>query len=267
MLNLYQLNRFVKPVELPVIELKKTELDLLTIFNQHGFEPIELSPIAVLGACSTVAPADQKKILTALRGTEVLADATNSIALHISDLKKRKVLTPLPNEKIRFSAIQRHVRTQAITGKGFTPHFKIGCLVTSGLDTGSFSFEKEALSEHLHIMNALYADYYKVDELSFKFLCRKGYPDSFDLAKQIQEYVVRQHPDIKINIVETPEKEIGYYKGVQYKVDIKVNGKNYEIADGGFVDWTQQLLQNKKERFLITGFGFEFMYRIMKGMV
>ena len=267
MLNLYQLNRFVKPAELPVIELKKEELDLLTIFNQYGFEPIELSPIAVLGACSTVARADQKKILTALRGTEVLADATNSIALHISDLKKRKVLIPQPHEKIRFSTIQRHVRTQSITGKGFTPHFKIGCLVTSGLDTGSFSFEKEALSEHLHIMKVLYANYYKVNEVSFKFLCRQGYPDSHVLAKKIQEYIVQQHPDININIIENPEKEIGYYKGIQYKVDIKLNGKNYEIGDGGFVDWTQQLLQNKKERLLITGFGFEFMYRIMKGMV
>src|SRR5687768_14521517 len=128
MLNIYQLNRFVNPADLPVIELKKAELDLLTIFSQQAFEPIELSPVAILGACSIVAPAYQKKILSALRGTEVLADATNSIALHISDLKKRKILTPQPNEKIRFSSIQRHVRTQTITGKGFTPHFKIGCL-------------------------------------------------------------------------------------------------------------------------------------------
>jgi hypothetical protein len=50
-------------------------------------------------------------------------------------------------------------------------------------------------------------------------------------------------------------------------VDVKVNNKSYEIGDGGFVDWTQQLLQNKKERLLITGFAFDFMYRILKGMV
>ena len=41
----------------------------------------------------------------------------------------------------------------------------------------------------------------------------------------------------------------------------------FEIADGGFVDWTQQILQNKKERFLIGGIGFEFMFRVMTGMV
>jgi hypothetical protein len=48
-------------------------------------------------------------------------------------------------------------------------------------------------------------------------------------------------------------------------VDIKVRGKTFEIADGGFVDWTQQLLQNKKERMLSTGIGFDFMYRILRG--
>ena len=40
----------------------------------------------------------------------------------------------------------------------------------------------------------------------------------------------------------------------------------YEIADGGFIDWTQHLLQNKKERMFTTGFGFDLMYRILHGM-
>ncbi len=267
-LNLYQLNRFVKPADLPVLELKKIELELLKIFKEYSFEPIELSPVAILGSCSGVAPADQKKILTALRGTEVLADATNSIALHISDLKQRKVWSPKTiHEKLRFSTIQRHIRTQAITGKGFTPHFKIGCLVTSGLDTGSFTFEKEALSEHITVMKMVYTNYYNVDQLSFRLVCRKGYSDSIKLANEIKEFILAQHPEILVHIIENPEKVVGYYKGIQYKVDIKIKDQNYEIGDGGFVDWTQQFMQNKKERLLITGFGFEFMYRVLHGLL
>ena len=112
LLKHYRSNKFVKPADLPVLEMKQTELDLLKIFQKCLFEPIELSPVAVLGTCSVVAPADQKKILSALRGTEVLADATNAIALHISDLKKQKVWSlKNPAEKIRFATIQRHVRT------------------------------------------------------------------------------------------------------------------------------------------------------------
>ena len=115
-------------------------------------------------------------------------------------------------------------------------------------------------------MKAVYLGYYKVEDVSFRLLCRNGaYSDAHELAHQVKEFVVQQHPGIMINIVEHPEKEIGYYKGIQYKVDIKVNGKVYEIGDGGFVDWTQQLLQNRKERMLSTGIGFDLMYRIMKG--
>jgi hypothetical protein len=268
LLRLYQQNRFVKPADTPVLEMRETELSLLKIFQHNDYEPLELSPVSILGSCSVVAPANQKKILSALRGTEVLADATNAIALHICDLKKRKVWMPQqPNDKLRYGTIQRHVRTQAINGKGFTPHFKIGCLVTSGLDTGNFTFEKESLSEHINIMNNVFLNFYKVADISFRFLCRDGYPNAFRLASAVRNYVANQAPDAKITIEEAPQKHIGYYQGIQYKVDIKVNERWFEIGDGGFVNWTQQLLQNKKERYLITGFGFEFMYRVMKGQV
>jgi hypothetical protein len=265
LLNRYQSNRLVKPADLPVLELKRMELDMLELFKRLSFEPIELSPVSVLGSCSVVATADQDKILSALRGTEVLADATNSIALHICDLKQSKSLSGR-TDMLNFSTVQRHVRTQQITGKGFTPHFKIGCLVTAGTDTGSFSFEKQSLYQHIMAMKVLYMDYYKVDDISFRFLCRKhGYDSSERLAEHVKEFIIGKHPDISIDIIKTPEKEIDYYKGIQYKVDIRVNGKTYEIGDGGFVDWTQQMLQNKKERMLSTGIGFDFMYRIMRG--
>jgi len=265
LLNRYQLNRFVKPSDLPVLELKRMELEVLELFNRLNFEPIELSPVSVLGSCSVVATADQDKVLTALRGTEVLADATNAIALHICDLKQRNKDFPDQPEMISFSTVQRHLRTPQINIKGFTPHFKIGCLVTAGTDRGSYSFEKESLLQHIVAMKTLYLDYYKVDDVRFRFLCRSGYDSSERLAEQVKQFVVGKHPETVIDIIPNPEKEIDYYKGIQYKVDIHVRGKTFEIADGGFVDWTQKLLQNKKERMLSTGIGFDFMYRILRG--
>jgi hypothetical protein len=268
LLNQYELNRFVKPADLPVIELKQTELDLLKLFKSHLFEPTELSPVSILGSCAAVGPTDQNNVLSALRGTEVLADATNAMALHICHLKKRRLWQPkISAGKFRLSTIQRHVRTQTITAAGFTPHFKIGCLVTSGIDTGDFTFEKEALLEQLRLMNAIYNGYYGVQEVTFRFLCRKGYQDPLRLAKEVKAYVQSKAPEFKIDIVERPEKDITYYKGLQYKTDILWKGKIFEIADGGFVDWTQKVLQNKKERFLIGGIGFEFMFRVMNGML
>ena len=264
----YQLNRFVKPADLPVLELKKTEFELLTLFKNHLFEPIELSPVSVLGSCSVVASVDQNKILSALRGTEALADATNAMALHICDLKKRKLWVPNQSaQKLRLGTIQRHVRTQSITAAGFTPHFKVGCFVTSGIDSGAFTFEKESLFEQLQLLHAIYKDYYGVQKISFRFLCRSGYPDPLRLANEVKDHIVRHKGQFEIEIVENPEKETNYYKGLQYKTDIMCKNEIFEIADGGFVDWTQQILQNKKERFLIGGIGFEFMFRVMTGMV
>lgn len=268
LLNLYQKNRFVKPADLPVMDLRQWEIDVLKLFHKHAFQLLELSPVATLGSCSVVALADQKKILSALRGTEVLADATNSMALHIADLKKSKAWLPKTmTDKLRLGCIQRHIRTQQIEGKGFTPHFKIGCLVTSGTDAGNYTFEKESLLEHISVMKELYMDYHKVQRVSFRFLCRKGYPDSHELARQVKRHVLLQYPELEIEIIDQPEKEIGYYQGIQYKVVIRIHDREFEIGDGGFVDWTQQLLQNRKERMLSTGFGFEFMYRIVNGLI
>ena len=261
LLNLYQQNRLVKPADLPVLEVKQMELDVLRILANHGFDPVELSPVIQLGSCSIVGPANQKKILSALRGTEVLADSTNAIALHACDLKQK---LQTHSGILKFANIQRQMRTQTINVKGFTPHFRVGCIVSCGEAKGRYDFEKNMLNEHLRMMEYLFINYYKVDELSFRLLPRTGYPDGF--IEAIGDHIKRENPGMQLKIDQTPqEKENNYYKGSQHKVDIAVNGRTYEIADGGFVDWTQKLLQNKKERMLSTGFGFDFMYRILHG--
>ena len=56
-----------------------------------------------------------------------------------------------------------------------------------------------------------------------------------------------------------------YYKGIQFKMIIGLAGGEWEIADGGFVDWTQRMLEDRKERCLIGGFGFDFLYRLQHG--
>jgi hypothetical protein len=243
--------------------MKQIELDVLRILANQGFSPIELSPVTQLGSCSVVGPVNQKKILSALRGTEVLADSTNAIALHYCDLKQKK---NLHGATLNFSNIQRQMRTQTIDVKGFTPHFRVGCLVSCGQAEGEFDFEKRILNEHLRVMEYLFLHFYKVDELSFRLLPRAGYPNGF--TQEIADYIKTDNPGMKLEVDDTADRKVNnYYKGSQHKVDITVKGRQYEIGDGGFVDWTQQLLQNKKERMLSTGFGFDFMYRILNGQV
>lgn len=265
LLKSYRGNRFVQPTDIDVLGLRALETTTYETFNRFGFAPVELSPVAPLGSCSVVATADQNKILSANRQTEVMADATNALALHIADLKHSgQWQPPSPTDRLRFSTIHRHLRTQPIPDlPGFRPHFKIACLVTSGKDTGSFQFEKETLVEHMTALTAMLRDQLPIDGLSFKLMPRKGYPDPAGLIRSLYDHALSQRPDWAVEAVMDAVGENNYYKGLQYKVVIEVKGQSVEIGDGGFVDWTQQLLQNKKERLLTTGIGIELLYRLI----
>jgi hypothetical protein len=62
-----------------------------------------------------------------------------------------------------------------------------------------------------------------------------------------------------IDIIEDPDRATGrgYYIDLCYKIYATIDGQRLEIADGGFVDWTQRLTGNRKERLLIGGFGLD----------
>jgi hypothetical protein len=62
-----------------------------------------------------------------------------------------------------------------------------------------------------------------------------------------------------VNVLDDPERTTGrgHYTGLCYKINAIIAGQRLEIGDGGFVDWTQQLIGNRKERLLISGFGVD----------
>lgn len=257
LLKQYQGNRFVHPAETDMIGLLSTELETLKFLRANNFQPIELSPVSQLGSCSVVAPADQKKIISAARGTEVMADATNTMALHIADLRKHGTSDTL----LRFSTVHRHVRCQPFKEKGFSAHFKVGCLVSSGRDTGNYQFEAENLLDHILTLTSLFNEVYGIQDIRFKLLQREGYEFPGKMLDVVFKHLTQNENAPVITIGEAPENN--YYKGIQFKMIIKLNDQEIEIADGGFVDWTQQLLGNKKERMLISGFGLGLLYQLI----
>src|SRR4030095_5945087 len=92
----FEKNRFVHASSVDPIDFKEFELRSLKLVKDRGFVPITLSPLTVFGTCSAVGFVDQNNIMTALRGTEVVADATNVLALLIArefrGEKKRSVI-------------------------------------------------------------------------------------------------------------------------------------------------------------------------------
>ncbi|MBD2702796.1 hypothetical protein IC229_19270 [Spirosoma sp. BT702] len=263
LLKTYQTNRFVKPADINPLEIRQLENQTLAIFDQFGFSPVELSPVAPLGSCSVVATADQNKILSATRQTEVMADATNALALHIADLKRST--QQQKGQLLRFSTIHRHLRTPTLPDiPGFRSHFKIACFVTSGRDSGNYQFEKEALTEQISMMTVFFRDTLQIDTLRFQLYPRHGYTDPVGFVTTLGNHLHEQLGNVAIDVMADGINDNNYYKGLQYKMTITLQGQTIDIGDGGFVDWTQQFLQNKKERLLTAGIGIELLYRLLQ---
>lgn len=258
LLQQYRQNIYVQPADTDMIETLEKELQLLRFLRQQQYEPVELSPVAQFGSCAAVGTVNQKKIITAVRHTEVLADATNSLALHIADLKQQGIGA---GERLRYCTVHRHVRAMQLPpGKGYTPHFKIACMVAAGKDTGNFEFERITCAEQLqHIYNLLHT-IFGIQTIYFKIQPRSGYPNGRALMHSLMDHL-SSHLPYKIIADETPA-ENNYYKGIQFKAVVQAGEHEIEIADGGLVDWTQQLLGNNKERCFISGIGFSLLMKL-----
>jgi hypothetical protein len=259
LLQQYRANRFVHPSDLDMIPMLEWGLGALRHLKGCNFQPLELSPVAQWGSCSVVGTTSQKKIVSAVRSTEVVADATNAMALYIADMRKKGLLPS--REMVRLCTVHRHVRAQEIKGKGFSPHFRIGCMVSAGRDQGDHLWECQALKEQLLALSSLFREVFGVKQARFKLLKREGRQSLID---GVVEYLGKEGLEVAREDAPPPN---AYYKGVQFKMIIEGAGREWEIADGGFVDWTQQLLEDKKERLLIAGFGLDLLYRIQNGMV
>ena len=75
----WERDRFVQP---SIVDQRTiVEVDGHLLRAASAFESIELSPVAPLGVCAIMGHASQNKVLSALRGTEVISDPTNVMAL------------------------------------------------------------------------------------------------------------------------------------------------------------------------------------------
>lgn len=260
----YENNRFVSPSLIDPIAFMEFEMVLQKLAKQHGFIPMELSPVSPLGSCSAIATVDQNKIISAGRGTEVTADATNLLALECSRIRKQK---KFDRTDLKFCSIHRHIRAQQIGNvKGHSPHFKIFCAVTAGKDRGSFEFEKESLLNHLDFYKEYLKEKLGLDTLIVRFKALNDEDDN-RLFMTASEHIKSTIKEFEYQELEADQSAQQYYKRLQFKIYLMFNNREFEIGDGGYVDWTQKLTGNKKERLLISAIGIEFLFKILNGMI
>ena len=209
---------------------------------------VGLSPLAPLGASSALAPVHQDRMVSTVRGTEVVSDPTNVLALEAA--VRRSVLLrrdPRAVTEVRLAAVHRVLRGQRFPA-GWQQHFTLLALVAAGRDGGNRRFERGCLAaEVATLVDAVLA--VGVRRVEVRVTDLSG--GAFDPVADVASAMAGRH---RVSVVADPDRERarGYYQEACFLLHGGDGEELLELGDGGFVDWTAQLLSNSKER-LFTG--------------
>lgn len=266
-LDAYTSNRFVAPAESDAVAMHAFGLALMKEAAAHGFTTIDLSPVAPLGASSVVAPCDQNKVLSALRGTEAVSDPTNVLALEASVRRRnaRRNAETRANT-IRLSALQRVIRTPPPGDPRFRPHFDLFGMLSAGHDRGTAWLEDEVVY-HVSTLVALshdsITDAVHYPDIRVSFRIHDGLPTIDRMTTKIVDRITAMFPDIAVEHERIPQHDQPYYKGLRFKLSLRHEDEWYETGDGGIVDWTARYLSDRSERCVISGIGTEFTHHLL----
>lgn len=255
-LKQYRSNRFTAAAQASPQDF--AEFDTLAFsLLAPGFEPVELSPVAPLGSSSVLGPVHQNNVVTTIRNTEVLSDPTNVMAMECA--LRRKVHGAA--KEVKLCCSQRLLRAQVFSGPVSFPHFRILSLASAGRDSGSHTFERSSMVEHidyyLRLISAAEAKGYRTKDVRVILiaLSERALPV---LDGRIREELLTLHPDLTIGIEQKAMAPEEYYSGMRFNLFATTDeGEQLFLVDGGPTDWTQKLLQNKKERLMTSGMGTE----------
>lgn len=135
-------NRYVQPAMADRRLVARVEGRLWELLPE-AFAGVELSPVTPLGTCSVVAAVDQNRVLSTVRGTEVVGDLTNALAI---DAACRRRDTRAPT--VHLAACHRVLRMQRFPPP-YAQHFRLFALVSTTRDTGGGRAEAQLLTDHL----------------------------------------------------------------------------------------------------------------------
>jgi hypothetical protein len=243
-LQQYERDGFVQPA--PIDQRVLVALDAHLLAAASDFDAIELSPLAPLGACSVVGPTSQHKIVSALRGTEVVSDPTNVLALECA----RRLRTQRA-AIVRLATCHRCVRAQPLPKlPGFAPHFRIFCLASGGHEQADSAWSVDELLRHIatHLagLDRLETDGYRFADRHLSVLAT---PARAGLADRIAARVDTLR-------VERGTLTHTYYDGLRFQIHVRApDGSSLPLIDGGAFDWLGTLSANRKLRLIASGMG------------
>ena len=255
-LNAYQQNRFVVPSKIDPVQYKQEEIRWLNKAQEREYQSIQLSPLAPLGTSSVFGFVDQNRIVSATRGCEIVSDATNVLAMHIAQEFKSSRDAGL----LRFCTTQRFTRAQQFSDPRFTAHFGIYCMVSGGLTEAGKAADTTMAIEHIKFYFDMLVERFDIADLSLDL----EYGNSqAGWVPFIKEAASEACPGMTIH-TRNQLDGTSYYQKLRFRLYLDLDGDRINLADGGFVDWMQQMLSNKKLRMMISGIGLEMAHNLGK---
>jgi hypothetical protein len=262
LLERYEQDRFVRPSTIAPQALVDFER-LIWSTLPDAYTALDLAPVCPLGTNAAIATVSQNKVVTTIRNSEVVADITNVLALECAS-RRRQILRvdAKSHERVRLCASHRVIRGQAFVGPASFPHFRLLGLCCAGRDEGSFRFETSSLVEQIAFYMRLFHETTRLGYHAHQF--RIAITDLEDgqrtpaLEEQVLAPLVTSYPDARCELDPDRATGRGYYVGASFHIySTNAAGIEFELVDGGFTTWTQQLINNRKERLLISGLGVE----------
>lgn len=243
----YLSDRFSRPGTVPFERLREVE-DLLIGAVPGSWEWIVASPLAPFGVHAALGPVSQDWVVSTVRADEVAADPTIAIALEAA-ARRRDSATRRTDEPQRLATIQRIIRGQRYRSPLAFTHFSIFALVSAGRSRPDF--DERSIHEHLGIYVAALSQVAASIEIVLS--TREG-PSGRRLLEGVRE---RWHDSVRVTEDAQRLPAQRYYRRACFKVNATIGTEALEIADGGFTDWTERLLGDRRERLLISGAGLD----------
>lgn len=257
-LRAYEANKFVQPSPLDpaaLLELDRLALSVLP----SDYEPLELSPVCPFGASAVLGAIHQDWVLAAGRNTEVVSDPTIAMALECAS-RRRAMRQRRGSEDTRINLFTAH---RATRGQPFSPpfrqHFGLIALCSAGRDTGHHD-DAEVLREHVcfYLQLADRAGGSSSPQLRVALTALERGLSNERLEENVVEPLTELFPEVRVEFdQERQDGKPGYYIGACFKIWLATDSGEANLADGGFTDWTQRLVSDRKERLLTSGLGTE----------
>lgn len=261
----------------------------------EAYRALDLAPVAPLGAQHQLGATPQDNVLSGTRGVELVGDPTVLLALQLAAeggtarLAARYRATRM--QPLRTAGHTQHFSLFALaTGGRSEPreafetralleHLEILLdLIARVHSAGAPWDEVEVRFSDLRVNRALAAQHgIEVETTRWAeaqaALEQAGVPDAhpepqlatlpaerFTVLGHVAERVVPalrvQFPNTRFAWDFARLRQATYYTGLAFHVRL---GSPWPVADGGFVDWGQRLLGNRKHRLLTSGIGLQLL--------